>query len=89
MHFSLLQAARECEERYLINSTTSLMKSFYANGILRDCFLQGYFDIAQALKPRTLKYLPMLGRGYQFVEVKELHWWEKRFGQILNALWKL
>lgn len=56
---------------------------------LETVFLQGYFDIAQALKPRTLKYLPMLGRGYQFVEVKELHWWEKRFGQILNALWKL
>ena len=72
MHFSLLQAAGEREERYLINSTISLMKSFYANGILRDRFLQGYFDIAQALKPRTLKYLPMLGRGYQFVEVKEL-----------------
>lgn len=56
---------------------------------LETVFLQGYFDIAQALKPRTLKYLPMLGRGYRFLEVEELHWWKKRSGHIHDALWKL
>lgn len=84
MYFTLLSAAEALEEGCLINSTTSLMKSFYANGILGDAFffffplLQGCFDIASALQPRTLKYLSILSRGYQIQEVKVLHyWWTK------------